>query len=218
MSEPEDKAPEASPPPIEPVQSVGGVPIAIIKGGTTSWAYDQELARRRADAERRRAHEDRTREIAKGAEGGVAHLGEQSFLRDMPRVVLFYMNRDGTVRQECISEITVVEGQKQGEIDLLMTLVCPRCLERGVPHGEAQLKIHGAHRKFYIREEPHVVKLGVRERVRLGRGEVVDLRTPYGDPLPVVVCGSVSADDIIRCTNVNCNWAVRIDESRVYEV
>lgn len=223
MSEPDKD--EVKPAPSEPApktppgpKSIGGVPIGIVKGGTTSWRYDQQIAQRDLDTKRRQAHEDRTRQIAATQEDGVAHLGETSFMRDMPRVVLFYMANDGTVRQECVSELTVVAGQKQGEIDVVLTLVCPKCLERGEPPWNAQLKIHSSHRKFFVRGDRHTVKLGGRNNVVLGRGEIVDLRTPFGDPWPVVVCGSVSTEDIIRCSNMNCNWAVRIDESRVYEV
>jgi hypothetical protein len=200
------------------VTAIGGVPIAIVKGGTTSSRYDRELQRREADAERRRKHEDRVRQIVATQEGGVARLGVTSFMRDMPRVVFFYMNRDGTVRQECVSEINFTEGPTQGSVDMFFTLICPRCLERGVPAGDAQLKVHNSHRKFFLREERHTVKLGIHNSVVLGRGEIVDLRTPDGDPWTVVVCGSISVQDILRCSNYNCNWAVRIDESRVYEV
>ena len=120
---------------------------------------------------------------------------------ESPRLVLRYLNRDRSLRQECISEITHIGGSAPGELDTMFSLVCPKCLERGLPQGESQLFIRNSHRKFHIDTR----KAGPRP---------VD--TPYGRDV-VLVCGDVSVDDIIRCSNFNCDWAVRIDRSNVME-
>jgi hypothetical protein len=194
-------------------------PLGLVKGGTTSAAYDEMLKASEWDANRRRATADRQAQIAqRGArQGEAARLGSTSFLRGAPRAVFFYLNRDGTIRQECVSEITMIEGNEPGKLDLMFTIVCPRCLERGVPQGHSQCQVRSSHRRFHIREDPHTIKMGT-ERVLLGKGQVVKLSTPDGQPWPVIVCGSITCDDVIRCDNYNCDWAVRIDESRVYEV
>ncbi len=189
----------------------GGVPTVIVKGGTTSSAYDNEMAKRRADAERRRAVQDEQAAVARRSgvsEGGfsIARLGSARMItQETPRLVLYYMAADKTVRQECKSEITFYEHPtKPGEMDMMFAMVCPRCLERGIAQGESQMLIKAAHRKFWIDE-----KL---------KGSVVALRDPWGNLDPVIICGTVTVQDTVRCANYNCNYAVRIHDSKVYEV
>ena len=187
--------------------NVGGVaaPTVIMKGGTTSSRYDNEMAKKQADADKRRQHQDTQMALAQkqaGADGSIARLGSHRMVgSDSPRLVLQYLNRDGSVRQECISEITHVNGSKPGELDMMFSLVCPKCLERGLPQGECQLFVKNSHRKFYLDTR----KAGPR-RVESAFGAQV-----------VLVCGTVTTDDIIRCSNFNCTWAVRIDDSKVTE-
>lgn len=186
---------------------VGGVaPTVIMKGGTTSSRYDNELAKKNADAEKRRQHQDTQMAIAQkqgGADGSIARLGSHKLLNsDSPRLLLQYLNRDRSVRQECISEITHINGANQGELDMMFSLVCPKCLERGVPQGESQLFVKNSHRKFHLDTR----KAGPR-RVESAFGIQV-----------LLVCGTVSVDDVVRCSNFNCTWAVRIDDSKVLEV
>lgn len=186
---------------------VGGVaPTVIMKGGTTSSRYDSEMAKKQADAEKRRQHQDVQMSIAKknaGADGSIARLGSHRMLgSDSPRLVLQYLNKDRSVRQECISEITHVNGANQGELDMMFSLVCPKCLERGLPQGECQLFVKNSHRKFHL----DVRKAGP-QRVESAFGTQI-----------VLVCGTVSVDDIVRCSNFNCTWSVRIDASKVLEI
>jgi hypothetical protein len=188
--------------------AVGGVaPTVFMKGGSTSAAYDKEMAKKRADAEARRAHQDRQMGLSQqsttlGGPAEVARLGSHRMItNDSPRLLLRYLNRDKSVRQECISEITHIGGQAPGDVDTMFSLVCPKCLERGLPQGEAQLFVRNSHRKFHLDSR----KAGPR---------VVD--TPYGREV-VLVCGDVTVDDIVRCSNFNCDWAVRIDNSNVQE-
>jgi hypothetical protein len=182
-------------------------PMVFVKGGTTPSTYDNALAAKQADAEERRAHEDWVAHKVEHAheEGAIARIGEQKFLTsESPRLVLYYMNRDGSVRQECLSEITMypVPGSLIGEIDMMFTLVCPRCLERGVPQGESQLMVQNRHRKFHRDER---------------KKTIVQLLTPFGPQIVHQDC-TVTVDDIVRCSNFNCTWQVRIADSKVYEV
>lgn len=177
----------------------------IVKGGTTSAAYDREVAERRHAAEVGREHQEKQMRAA--AEGDL--LTTEGFtssrlhsLRMMdsgsPRLILYYMNRDKTVRQECLAEIVIV-----GDGDELFTLACPKCVERGIPMGDAQCRVLKSHRYFEIRYTNDLVRM-------------ID---PFdGKEFWVRRLGFVSCQDIIRCSNFNCTWAVRIDESRVWEV
>lgn len=178
-------------------------PMGLVRGGTTSSRYDQCIAERTADAEARRAHEDRIAAAVEGGEEGViARVGACNFVTAIsPKLVLQYMNRDGSVRQECLSEITMYPVA-DGTLDLMFTLVCPKCLERGLPSGECQVMVRNSHRKFHRDER----KKGV-----------IVVETVDG-PLVVHRDCTVTCDDIIRCSNVYCNWAVRIDDSKCWPV
>lgn len=178
----------------------------IVKGGTTRSSYDKELSERRHAAEVGRAHQDKQMAAAAAGtaltpEGLVtAKLSSLRMMdRDSPRLVLYYMNRDKTVRQECVSELVVLSPT-----DALFTLMCPKCFERGVPAGDCQIQVQKSHRKWEL--DPRRA------------GEFVRLTDPFGEVFHVRICGTVSSEEILRCSNYNCNWAVRVENSRVYEV
>ena len=189
-----------------------GVPTVIMKGGTTTSSYDREMAKRKADAERRRAIQDEQTAVARRGvtrdRSGVSlgRLGSARMITaDSPRLVLYYMAADKTVRQECKSEITFYEHPtKPGEMDMMFAMVCPKCLERGVTQGESQMLIKAAHRKFWLDERT--------------KGTVVPLRDAWGNLDPVIICGTVTVEDTVRCSNYNCAYAVRINNSQVFEV
>jgi hypothetical protein len=195
----------------ETTLSFKGIPIkapeVFVKGGTTSSRYDNLQAEKAANAEARRKHEDALAQLVDDApnDGAIARTGSQRMVTaESPKLVLRYLNRDGSIRQECISEITFfpVPNSLIGEIDQMFTLVCPRCLERGIVSGESQLMIQSRHRKWHLDERHRML---------------VPVETPDG-PIIVHQAGTVTCDDIIRCSNFNCTWAVRIDNSNVREV
>jgi hypothetical protein len=184
------------------------VPTIIIKGGTTSGRYDREIARRKADAEQRRGVQDAMyeRRAKSQTAGDLARIGESSFLtQGSPRLVLDYLNSDKTIRQQCKSEITMVPMKDDPtQLDMMFALVCPRCLERGLPAGESQMLVRNSHREFALDERK--------------KGSVVMLEYTWGFREPVVIAGTVTCKDIIRCANHNCGYAVRIENSKVVEV
>lgn len=192
--------------PVKPPSSLGGAPVApmvIMKGGTTSSAYDRQLAIEKAAGEQGRAHQAKQQRAAAFGAGhtkdGFVHASLTSlpmFDTTSPRVVLYYLNVDKTVRQECVSELAVL-----GDGDTIFTLVCPKCLERGVSAGQAQMMVRKSHRKW---------ELDMRRQ-----GEVIRLRDPDGKPFGVKICGTINMDETVRCANAHCTWAVRIADSKV---
>jgi hypothetical protein len=193
-------------PPMPPPPQVGGIaPVVIMKGGTTSSRYDRTIQASEADAERRRNHQDKQAARARdfvGEDGSIASFGSHKLITgDSPRLVLQYLNRDRTVRQECISEVTQIEGKEPGKLDTMFSLVCPKCLERGLPQGQAQLFIKDSHRKFFL----DTSKAGI-QMVESGFSRQ-----------PIYICGKVTVNDIIRCSQFNCTWAVQIVDSKVME-
>jgi hypothetical protein len=196
-------------------ESAGGVTI-IVKGGTTSSRYDREIQRRRVDAEQRREEQNRMYRQRREApsRGAASRIGEAALInQSSPRLVLNYLNADGSLRQQCKSEITVIPiKDRQNEWETMFALVCPKCLARGLPMGEAQMLVRDTHRKFHIRETRNPAK-GLP-----GKGDVVMIEYAWGIREAVKVAGTVTCEDIIRCSNHNCNYAVRIEDSKVREV
>ena len=186
--------------------TVGPSPLTVIvKGGTTTSAYDKDRAMREHQSELGRQHQAKQEQSARIGTGmtkdGFVH-SKLTSLRMMdngsPRVVFYYLNKDKSVRQECVGEIVMTPDG-----DELFTLVCPKCLERKESHGSSQIMVKKSHRKWF---------LDMRKQ-----GTMVTLVDPYGQPFNVKICGTVWVDDIIRCSNVGCDWAVRIGDSKVEE-
>lgn len=179
-------------------------PSILFKGGTPSSSWEKEQKEKQENARRRRQHQDAQFALSKqGMSGdnglGIARLGSKRLITDdAPRLILNYRNYD----QEGISEITFVPRQdKPSEMEMMFTLVCIGCLKRGVRLEEAQLMVRESHRQFSIDD-----------RLKNKKPRMVE---GFGLVTPA---GLVSAKDIIRCTNYNCNWAVKVIESVVDEV
>jgi hypothetical protein len=187
--------------------TVGGVPFGIVKGGTTSARYDEEVAQTEEDARRRRLVQDAQYAKAQGPRrlGESVRLGSQKLINETsPRLVLSYMKKDKTVGQQAISEITTVAiPDRPDEIETNFTMVCPRCVARGIPQGQSQMHIRDSHRKFWLDERK--------------RG-VVMVEFGWGEKQAVLIAGTVTCQDIIRCSAHNCDFACRIDDSKVWEV
>jgi hypothetical protein len=189
--------------------SIGASPLQIIvKGGTTSSAHDKQRAQQQQLTELGRAHQDK--QMAAAATGDQmtkdgfvsSHLTSLRMLDSgSPRAVLYYLNRDKSVRQECIAEIILADGA-----DMTFTMVCPKCLERGEPHGSAQVMVKKSHRRW---------ELDTRRA-----GEVVPVWDPFHEQMMGIrIVGTINAgDEILRCANVGCTWAVKIADSKVMEV
>src|SRR5260221_4823948 len=181
-------------------------PEIIVKGGTTSSRYDRELAERREATAKGQEHQDRQMAAAGVGDQMTADGFASARLHSLrmmdkgsPKLVLYYMNRDKTVRQECVSELLVLPTQEKAFV-----MMCPRCFERGVPAADAQIIVRSSNRAFYLDTR--------------AQGTLVTLIDVDGRPFHVKLCGTVYADDILRCKNLGCTWAVKIDDSRVWEV
>jgi len=185
----------------------GFAPIGLVKGGTTSGRFDQKVRREEHRAERARDAE-RSRFALQGVHQtskGLVHSAisqHTSMDQSTPRIVLSFLNRDKTNRQQCVCEV-MIETKPDGTPRRAVTMVCPRCVARGIPQGQAQLIIRDDHREFWIDEKRN--------------NEVEEVISP-GEPTEyIVICGTLTTRDRIRCSHHNCDFACRIDNSNVYE-
>lgn len=182
-------------------------PVGLVKGGSTTARFDRSVLREEQRAERARDGE-RSRRAAQGVyqtPKGMVHssLAEHSTMsRETPRVVLNFLNRDKTIRQQCICEVLAAPAP-DGSVSLSVTMVCPRCVARGIPQGQAQLIIRDTHRKFWIDDKR--------------KGQIEEVISPGEATEFIVICGTMTAKDRIRCAHHNCDFACRIDASNVFE-
>ena len=179
---------------------VGGMaPQVIVRGGTMSSRQTNEMKQFEANSDQRRAQQERQQQIASAQHGpgSVASMRSRRLItQDSPRLVLWYKKHD----QYCLSEITLVAKPGGGGMETMFTLVCTRCLERGVPQGQAQLQIRESHRSFSVDNTK-----GGPKRIEFG-----------GMSQVVQQCGTVTVEDTVRCAA--CGWAVKIIDSKVEEV
>jgi len=166
-------------------------------------SFQNEMRVREENAKVRRAHQDKQASMSKqgvGVDGSIARLGNNNFIKnDAPRLVLTYRDYHN---QQCIAEATMVPKlDKPSEVEMMFTLVCLKCVNRGVPMAEAQLMVRESHRKFWIDDRPQHKRPQFVEHVGV-----------------VNPAGVVSTKDTIRCSNFNCGWTIRINDSVVEEI
>lgn len=190
-----------------PVQSLFGVPLAafVRGGGTGTYADDMRQKAEEADAEKRRDVAAKERRIAATP---IEHGGGKIFtnkLTDRPEldqayVLLDYMTARGEklldhgAPVQCLADVVVgVDPTRPKELTLI--IVCPRCLERGVPQGQCQLRIRQANRAWHL-DTKHAGKIEVFE----GK--------------PFRSAGTVMDGERFSCGR--CAWSARIDKNRVH--
>jgi hypothetical protein len=193
----------------EPTKTLFGVPLmTFVKGGTTSSAHDRRVAELEFDAQKRRAEadDDRRKMIFEGAK-----ISSQNFASDPSAekavVELHYMNSrnepmyDHGERVRCLADVMFVDGQDQ---ELALIIVCPDCLTRGMPQGQAQLRIRQSNRKW----ELDTSKAGA-----LIIWDETDPLTGISFKKPYRSAGEVIESERFSC---ECGWAARIARNKVY--
>jgi hypothetical protein len=187
--------------------------MSFVKGGTTTAAHDRMKAQQFAEAERRRNEQASTR---RAAQTGILpeHLQGQDLRPDAPgvgrmtslqlggrdhaSVVLEVKHpKDNKVLDWQTCELTV-QPKADGLPELMLLVVCMRCITRGVKMGDAQIKMVQSNRMFWLDER------------RAG-----DLWVNPNDPNEVVtLAGTITTHDWCHCPQ--CDWTFRIDNSVLY--
>jgi hypothetical protein len=198
----ETPVPVTKPASASPEPQVMGLPLGMfIKGGTTTIAHDNAVAEYKLDVARRRAVADQERAAAQRPveEGGaIVHTNK---LTDSPdanvaHVLLKYLTPQGEQKYangnefQCLGDIVMVS-----ETELALILVCPGCMERGMPMDLCQIKINQSNRKW---------ELDTRKA-----GELIMF-----DDHPYRSAGEIMDCERFSCSQ--CGWAARIDKNRVW--
>jgi len=179
----------------------------IVRGGTTTSAYDNALQASMADAEKRRDQDDADKRLAQvPVERGGAMMFQREFAPQMtsPRVLIRYVGKGRDVLSEQLCELVVDDSS--GREEHMLIFVCPACFERGVPSGFAQCHVKSTHRKWYI---------DTKEAGQIKAARNSD--APSGQEF-YTTAGTVMDTDVLRCDNVNCGAAFKIHNNVMYRV
>lgn len=178
----------------------------IVRGGTTSTAYDNEQARRVADAEQRRKQLDADVKLGTTPiEQGGGRMFNYNFADPIatPKVHLQYVNSKKEVLMDQLCELVTdeISGNK------ILQFVCPKCVMRGVHPGEAQCTVRDQNRQWH---------LDVKGAGGISRVETVDM---HGRKLlePYLNAGVVMDTDVLRCPNFNCGSSYKIHKNMLYD-
>jgi hypothetical protein len=200
----DDDQPRPAGPVVLPADSpVFGLPQAMLVRRHPTMAHEQPWQARGVRASARHlARERRIASVPIEEGGGKIFTNRMAASPDEAGgaqlyVLLKYLTAHGEDKRqdgdqlECLADV-IVGADPGGPAKLSLILVCPQCKERGMPQGQAQLRIHQSNRHW---------ELDTRKR-----GE------PFlfeGNVYPSA--GEVTSE---RFTCV-CGWAARIDKNRV---
>lgn len=168
---------------------------SFVKGGTLSSFYDNDLKRKRADAEARRKHQDAQAAIAKkdptSARVQTADLGSK---KNHAAIVLEFRNSDGKAEEFMTCELNAGRGDDPNE--LILVMCCPSCALR-VGSDESQFHFSNKHRKF---------ELDLRRQ-----GEIWVNPTDHREI--VHLAGTIQLTEAVTCPGVGCGWRFKIENS-----
>jgi len=197
---------EPAPPPEEP--TIMGVPMTtfVRGGGTSTMANDKQIHEIEADANRRRAAQDKERQAAAiPIEDGGAKLYSHSAgtPQETAKVLLEYVTPGGEpwlVNGEpvqCLADVEVDTSSSDPSKNLMLRIVCPRCRAKDIPSGQCQLLVRQAHRKWFLDTR--------------GQGEMLMFQGQ-----PYYSAGLVMDSEKLTCPA--CQWTCRIDRNKVWPV
>jgi hypothetical protein len=176
-------------------------PVTIMKGGTLSSDYERLIQAKKREAELRRAQSDAERKIASvpiTQGGGLLREMDMGTPRRNLVGVVQLVNTANT--HERFMQVDIVDGESNGQVVRTLVLVCPLCVERGLPMDQAQISIRDDHRKWYLDERT--------------RGTV------FTDPVTFQVyplAGTIVGPGPYRCSAYNCGHrSFRIDPKSDY--
>lgn len=177
-------------------------PSVFVKGGTTTTEYDRQVARDRADTERRRDYQDSQWRVAKSRPDETIYrtklLGGRNHYATI--VLAAKHPKDNEILEWMTCELIQQDDQ------LVLMVVCLRCVFRlGRPQGESQIKIEQKNRQFYF--TPELPKWAKGERIWVNPADPNDV---------VTLAGSVTMPEWAHCPHLGCGWTFTIDDSVIY--
>lgn len=186
---------------------------------------DMRVAQLHADAEQRRALEDRRfREAREHSStnlkqlkktGTSARINELSLggRRTHASVVLGLKHpKDGQILDWIACELST-QGEGD-EAELVLIVCCPRCIfSRGRHPEESQLTIRQSNRMFHLDQRTRSER---KPNTLLGFCAGDAWINPKDPNEVYTVAGMITTDDWIKCSHLGCTWEFKIDDSVVH--
>jgi hypothetical protein len=187
--------------PAAPAPSIEA-PMLFMKGGTTTGAHDRLMAQQRADTDQRRAIQDRQFAVSQQDPLGARMRSMKLGGADSPKIVVALKHPKDNLYLDWI----VCDLIDQGD-ELILNMACPHCRVKNPGH-EPDFMIRQSNRKWHLdrsRAPKWMREVGVD---RLWINPV--------DGSTVVVAGTVTTEEWIRCPGLGCTWRFTIDDSVAY--
>jgi len=198
------------PPPAAPPM-LFGLPLAsFVRGGTPTMAHERAVAEQEADAEKRRdiaAEERRIARVPIDQGGGKMYQQRFTATPGVPQayVLLDYLTSRGEPMLylgqplQCLADLTI-SGEQIGSDgfgahsqEMTLHIVCPACIARGMPQGQAQLTIRQSNKHWQL--------------------------DTNGAGMPIIFENQAysSAGRVVECERFRCpcGWAARIYNNKV---
>lgn len=177
-------------------------PFDFVRGGTTTQAYDQHLAKQRADTQARRSHDDLQRSAAANTEAKLCKVADLGSHRTHAVIVLDIMASDKSIMDWVVCELS---GEDD---DLVLIVACPRCIfTLNRPAGESQLTIRKSHRAFTL--DTRTVEQGGSAGKIWGNPTLAD-----DDPEKwYQLAGEITTHGAVKCDHLGCGYRFVIDKN-----
>lgn len=193
-----------------------------VKGGTTSARYDEQLARERADADKRRAQEDQRKQLARDnplddmqkvmRTGNVVSQRELNFggPNHAQAVLGVKHPKDNQILNWQVCELVLEMGSE----DVALCLVCMRCIYTlGRSMQQAQTKILNSHRAFSLDQRTRQER---KPNQHLGFCAGDAWINPEDPNEVVTIAAMVTTHGWQTCAALGCGWRFLIDDSVIH--
>jgi hypothetical protein len=187
---------------------------AFVKNGSTSAKHDAWLAKKLADAKKRRKEEDDKFALAKKApQEAKIHQQKLGGQKDHPVAVLGIRHpKDHSILDWMVCEITQQTRDDSQGIDLMLMMQCPRCIiTHHRPPEETIMHIRQSNRMWHLDRRTSKER-SLNPIMHTCAGEL--WINPENRSELFIVAGMVTTDDWCHCPI--CDWTFKIDDSVIY--
>lgn len=182
-------------------------PQALVRGGSTTSAYDKQLATQREDTRKRRAAHDQMKAMKRvDPQGTVLKTHALGGQQSHASIVLALKHpKDNEILDWMVCELSQ-QGSEEGA-ELVLVMCCPRCVFKlGRPPGEAQFHIQQSNRRFYYTPSP--------PKWNGDNGHI--WRNPKDPNEVVTLAGTIDMPEWGYCPQLGCRWRFTIEDSIIY--
>lgn len=172
-------------------------PMAIIRGqATTSSFLERDLAERAHNRKVAQEEADKDAAAHDAAQGShdtasLSHTADMGRPTTNPVCVVEVMMAAGRKHQYIQCDLTIVEVN--GQSGLQLNMICPSCVARGIPQGDAQIRIHEKNKRMSLDMST--------------KGEIwVDPDTGAAH----LLAGTIDIDETCRCPMPGCGFKFKI--------